>query len=72
MFVPHKKGKVYHIPVTIEIGSFSTRAGYAGNDQPDLILPSDYLVKDGEVEWLEFQQMKIPAGGEIQNLMHKD
>jgi actin-like protein 6A len=43
MFIPNKRGKTYKIPVIFEFGQLNTRAGFAGKDSPDVILPSDYL-----------------------------
>jgi len=44
MFIPNKRGRNYKIPIVFEFGSLNTRAGFAGKDSPDVILPTDFLV----------------------------
>lgn len=40
MFIPPKPSGNFVIPVILEIGSLNTRAGFAGKDRPDSIVPS--------------------------------
>lgn len=45
MYLPSKKrNQNLKIPIVIEFGHLNTRAGFAGLDVPNIILPSDYAV----------------------------
>lgn len=49
MFVPQSKRKLQtKLPVVIELGSLNIRAGFAGYDAPNYILPSDYVLEFDE------------------------
>jgi|JI6StandDraft_1071083.scaffolds.fasta_scaffold08973_9 actin-related protein len=39
MFIPNKSSNS-GIPVILEFGSLNTRAGFAGKDRPDAVVPS--------------------------------
>lgn len=40
MYIPQKYNSQLGIPIILEFGSLNTRAGFAGKDRPDAIVPS--------------------------------
>lgn len=71
MFIPNKRGKGYKIPAIFEFGQLNTRAGFAGKDSPDAILPTDFLTDpDGsQFKFLEYDSSFSYEGYELKNFV---
>lgn len=69
MFLPQRK-KGYKIPVIFEFGQQNIRAGFAGKDSPDVVLPSDYLMdSEGNLKYLDYDSFTQLEGFEVKNFI---
>ena len=69
MFIPHRR-KGYKVPVIFEFGSLNLRAGFAGKDSPDTVVPTDYLMdSEGNLKYLDYDCLSQPEGYEVKSFI---